>query len=113
MRSHTGHNLAQEVAGILHRHKLEDKVSFSYWKVPSHVLVLQWLGLAGDNASNNNTMTDHLLEIVPGWGGQHNRVCCICHILNLVEKVSGSGRHMETHSHVFLAGYSPSLNAQV
>ncbi|KZS86490.1 hypothetical protein SISNIDRAFT_420832, partial [Sistotremastrum niveocremeum HHB9708] len=47
----------------------------------------QWLGAVGDNASNNDTMTDHLPEILPSHGGQTTRIRCILHIINLVAQV--------------------------
>jgi len=42
---------------------------FVLLETPPDLLMFQWLGLVGDNASNNYTMTNHLSYIVPGWGG--------------------------------------------
>jgi len=49
----------------------------------------QILGQACDNASNNDTMLSALEALNPeSMSGVHTRVRCICHILNLVVKVS-------------------------
>ena len=51
------------------------------------LVIAQLLGLAGDNASNNQTMTECLADLIPSWGGEMSPVCCIAHIINLVEQV--------------------------
>ena len=52
-------------------------------------LLSQILGQACDNASNNDTMLSALEALNPeSMSGVHTRIRCICHILNLVVKVS-------------------------
>ena len=51
------------------------------------ITITQLLGLAGDNASNNQTMTEYLTDLIPSWGGEMSQVRCITHIINLVEQV--------------------------
>ncbi|KAI0745591.1 hypothetical protein C8Q76DRAFT_601559, partial [Earliella scabrosa] len=49
----------------------------------------QCLAVTCDNASNNDTMIDELLKahnLGRQFGGQHARVRCFLHILNLVAK---------------------------
>ncbi|KAF8590429.1 hypothetical protein K439DRAFT_1329446, partial [Ramaria rubella] len=48
----------------------------------------QLLVLTGDNASNNDTMTNSLEWSLPGWGGQKCHVRCLAHVVNLIEQVS-------------------------
>ncbi|KZT31642.1 hypothetical protein SISSUDRAFT_1067594 [Sistotremastrum suecicum HHB10207 ss-3] len=66
--SHTGENLAIEMVKVMDNYGLSEK----------------WLACAGDNASNNDTMTDHIPELVPSHGGQTTRIRCILHVINLV-----------------------------
>src|SRR6266481_9998144 len=47
----------------------------------------QLLGLTGDNASNNQTMITCLGEKIPSFGGETSCMCCVAHIVNLVEQV--------------------------
>ncbi|KAH9849693.1 hypothetical protein C2E23DRAFT_736527, partial [Lenzites betulinus] len=44
------------------------------------------LSMTADNASNNDTMTDHLAGLLPAFGGQFARTRCFLHILNLSAK---------------------------
>ena len=44
------------------------------------------LSVTCDNASNNETMVDHLLTLVEIFPGAANRTRCFTHILNLVAK---------------------------
>ncbi|KAI0752331.1 hypothetical protein C8Q80DRAFT_1064774, partial [Daedaleopsis nitida] len=46
----------------------------------------QCLGIACDNASNNDTMVDKLADLLPEFGGQQGQVRCFLHILNLLAK---------------------------
>ncbi|EIW52836.1 uncharacterized protein TRAVEDRAFT_79078, partial [Trametes versicolor FP-101664 SS1] len=46
----------------------------------------QMLGLACDNASPNDVMTDLLGERVEGFEGLLGRVRCFAHVINLVVK---------------------------
>ena len=58
-------------------------ISFLFLNVISQIL-----GQACDNASNNDTMLAELEFLIPnGVYGIHTRICCICHIINLVVKV--------------------------
>ncbi len=47
----------------------------------------QLLGLAGDNASNNQTMITCLGKKIPSFGGEMSHVHCVAHIINLVKQV--------------------------
>ena len=46
------------------------------------------LGFVADNAANNDTLTDKLEERLENWDGQHNRVRCLAHVINLVTKAT-------------------------
>ncbi|KAI0363454.1 hypothetical protein BV20DRAFT_906120, partial [Pilatotrama ljubarskyi] len=46
----------------------------------------QILGFTCDNASNNDTMTDELAELLTNFGGQYARTRCFLHITNLTAK---------------------------
>ncbi|RDX40980.1 hypothetical protein OH76DRAFT_1300621, partial [Lentinus brumalis] len=39
-----------------------------------------------DNASNNDTMVEHLGTLVPAFQGDFHRTRCFAHIINLVVK---------------------------
>lgn len=55
-----------------------------YTKLPSQIL-----GQACDNVLNNDTMLSALEALNPkSMSGIHTHIQCICHILNLVVKVS-------------------------
>ena len=41
-----------------------------------------------DSASNNDTLVDELLNLIPTFGGKEYQVHCFAHILNLIVKVS-------------------------
>src|SRR5882762_2442452 len=69
--SHTGQTMAHELQDLLDSYGIADKL----------------LGFVVDNASNNDSLTDSLHEQLPKWDGQHNCVCCLAHIINLVTKV--------------------------
>lgn len=88
-RSHSGANLAVAFAEILEEFGIADKVSSldtcSSRSAGTH-LSIQCLGIACDNASNNDTMIDSLAERLPDFDGQKGRVRCFLHILNLVAK---------------------------
>jgi len=60
---------------------------FIYFCFNHQIVVAQLLGLAGDNTSNNQTMTECLADLIPSWGGEMSHVHCIAHIVNLVEQV--------------------------
>lgn len=87
-KAHTGVTMAGVVHQILEQHRIVSKVClllFRHLKCP--ILIAQVIGLTADNASSNDTMTDHLVQLMPEWGGQRNRIRCINHVINLVEKV--------------------------
>jgi hypothetical protein len=46
----------------------------------------QLLGLTADNASPNDVMVNELVDMIPAFGGQANRVRCFDHVVNLVAK---------------------------
>jgi len=46
------------------------------------------LGFIADNAANNDTLTDKLEDRLENWDGQHNRVRCLAHVINLVTKAA-------------------------
>jgi len=46
----------------------------------------QILSITCDNASSNDTMTDHLEDLIEAFPGQANRTRCFAHIINLVAK---------------------------
>lgn len=63
---------------------------YTGWLDRSRLLTTcQFIALALDNASNNDTMLDELDVVLPegSVGGSVTRVRCICHIFNLVVKV--------------------------
>ncbi|KAG1747816.1 uncharacterized protein EDB91DRAFT_1048098, partial [Suillus paluster] len=39
-----------------------------------------------DNASNNNTMTAELADLVAHFGGESAWTCCFLHVVNLIAK---------------------------
>lgn len=49
-------------------------------------LVFQILSITCDNASNNDTMVEHLATLVDNFPGAANQTRCFTHILNLVAK---------------------------
>ncbi len=61
----------------------------------------QIYGQTADNTSNNDTMISALETLLPGPAGQHTRIRCMCHILNLVVKVCG------VYPLILLRRYSP------
>jgi len=46
------------------------------------------LGFIADNAANNDMLTDKLEDRLENWDGQHNRVRCLAHVINLVTKAT-------------------------
>ncbi|EEB92003.1 hypothetical protein MPER_09550, partial [Moniliophthora perniciosa FA553] len=68
--SHTGQNLAHVFHAIVQSYGIEDKV----------------LGFTGDNATSNDTQTDHLDVNLLNFFNSPNRVRCYNHILNLIVK---------------------------
>lgn len=68
--SHTGVNLAEAFVEVLREFGIEDKI----------------LSITADNASNNDTMTDHMAELLTNFGGQCARTRCFLHITNLTAK---------------------------
>lgn len=46
----------------------------------------QCLGITCDNASNNDTMIDELVDLLPNFPGPANRCRCFLHIVNLIAK---------------------------
>ncbi|PIL36561.1 hypothetical protein GSI_00250 [Ganoderma sinense ZZ0214-1] len=69
-RSHSGVNLAAEFATILKEFDIADKI----------------LTVTCDNASNNKTMIEKLVDLLPDFPGEVNHVRCFAHVLNLVAK---------------------------
>ena len=69
--SHSGQTMA---------HELQDSLK-------SYGIAVKLLGFVADSTSNNDTLTDNLHEQLPGWDGQHNRIRCLAHVINLVTKV--------------------------
>nr|GAT60693.1 predicted protein [Mycena chlorophos] len=70
--AHTGFNLAKALAATFKEYDIEKRV----------------LSIVGDNASNNGTMMENLVEILPS-SAQLNlatRIGCTAHMLNLVVK---------------------------
>ncbi|KAI0349628.1 hypothetical protein OH77DRAFT_1368935, partial [Trametes cingulata] len=43
----------------------------------------QILSVTCDNASSNDTMTEHLAELLEAFNGGYSRTRCFLHILNL------------------------------
>ena len=70
-QGHTGVYLAGIVAECLQSFDIQNKI----------------LGIALDNASNNDTMVSELAELLPGFQGHAARTRCACHVFNLVVKV--------------------------
>ncbi len=52
----------------------------------THLAPCQILSVTGDNASNNDTMTDALADALPEFQGTFARTRCFLHILNIVAK---------------------------
>jgi hypothetical protein len=46
----------------------------------------QCLGITCDSASNNDTMIDELVDLLPNYPGAANRCRCFLHVVNLVAK---------------------------
>jgi hypothetical protein len=46
----------------------------------------QCLGITCDNASNNDTMIDELVDLLPNFPGAANRSRCFLHVVNLIAK---------------------------
>lgn len=63
-------NLAEAFVDVLREFGIEDKI----------------LSITADNASNNDTMTDHMGELLTNFGGQCARTRCFLHITNLTAK---------------------------
>ncbi|KIK18569.1 hypothetical protein PISMIDRAFT_14278, partial [Pisolithus microcarpus 441] len=70
VKSHTGHELAQAFADVLHEFGLATKI----------------LSITCDNASNNDAMIDELARNVPTFGGKASHTRCFLHIVNLMAK---------------------------
>lgn len=90
-QSHTGVNLATVFAEVLEEFGIEDKVSTrseSEMRVSgmSDVLGLQILSITCDNASNNDTMTAELANLLKKFGGSFARTRCFLHITNLTAR---------------------------
>jgi hypothetical protein len=47
---------------------------------------MQCLGITCDNASNNDTFIDKLVDLLPNFPGPANRCRCFLHVVNLVAK---------------------------
>lgn len=69
--NHTGDYLATEVHKCLERFGVLSKLQ----------------AIAGDNASNNDTMIRSLALKLSSWGGKRNQVRCLGHILSLAMRV--------------------------
>ena len=89
-KSHSGTNLAVAFVKVLEEFGIEDKVSSALHNQILvdllHILSSQILSVTCDNASNNETMVDHLLTLVEIFPGAANQTWCFTHILNLVAK---------------------------
>jgi hypothetical protein len=46
----------------------------------------QCLGITCDSASNNDTMIDELIDLLPNYPGAANRCRCFLHVVNLIAK---------------------------
>ncbi|KAF7296800.1 Dimer-Tnp-hAT domain-containing protein [Mycena indigotica] len=70
--SHTGSNLARALSDTFKEYGIEKKI----------------LGIVGDNASNNDTMMESLVELMPKGARLDltTRIRCFAHVLNLVVK---------------------------
>ncbi|KAJ3571478.1 hypothetical protein NP233_g3729 [Leucocoprinus birnbaumii] len=69
-RSHTGEVLAEAFTDILNEYGISQKKQ----------------GLACDNAAPNDVMVREIANLIPGDKGQASRVCCFCHVINLVTR---------------------------
>ena len=104
-KAHTGAYLADRIAECLREFGIEKKV---WTLVPNSVLKLtccipKVLAFTADNASNNDTLVDELLTLIPSFGGSDYRVRCFAHILNLVVKVCGLRISSVTNELMFLS----------
>ena len=50
----------------------------------------QVMALTCDNADNNKTMINEMVNLIPGYRGHDMRVRCFGHVLNLIVKVRSS-----------------------
>ena len=89
-KSHSGVNLAEAFANVLEEFGIKDKVSS---RLHNQILVdllrvfsSQILSVTCDNASNNDTIVEHLAMLVENFPGAANKTRCFNHILNLVAK---------------------------
>ena len=89
-KSHSSVNLAKAFANVLEEFGIEDKVSSRLHNRILvdllHVFSSQILSVTCDNASNNNTMVEHLATLVENFPSTANQTRCFTHILNLVAK---------------------------
>lgn len=77
-------NLAAAFADVLKDFGIESKVSNPSSRTNIRAYrTAQILSVTCDNASNNDTMTDHLAAKLKAFGGQFARTRCFLHILNL------------------------------
>ncbi len=53
------------------------------------------MGITCDNALNNDSMVEELMDLLPGFPGDLYRVCCFAHVLNLVAKLLI--KHFDVH----------------
>src|ERR1700761_7474951 len=90
---HTGAYLARKIFKILEDYDLLAKVC--YLNNTRYALSLtpkQLHSVIGDNASNMDTLVDHLYTLLlvhnPWFEGTKNRLRCFAHVLNLVMLVS-------------------------
>ena len=52
----------------------------------TYICFTQILGVTADNASNNDTMIEHLANLIESFPGAANQTRCFTHILNLIAK---------------------------
>ena len=89
-KSHSGVNLAEVFVNVLEEFRIEDKVSSRLHDRILvdllHVFSSQIHSGTCDNASNNNTMVEHLVTLIENFPGTANQTQCFTHNLNLVAK---------------------------
>ena len=47
---------------------------FIYFCFNYQLVIAQLLGLTGNNASNNQTLTECLTDLIPSWGGEMSQL---------------------------------------
>lgn len=110
-RSHSGINLAIAFAEILETFGVKDKVRYVIWNKKSDKEYSpngQILSITADNASNNDTMVDHLGEILDEFPGASNQTRCFAHTISISAKAilkqfdipkTKAGEHLDQAAH--------------